>query len=135
MPHESAEPLRASPPTIPKAGDEESLDVWGFRDSGFRILPNGSVLLTGSRYALSGVELPERIEGLNEAAAAQDGGNGYALVIGVDDYGSIGLARLANAEGLLHGVHGLLRENRPIDLSLSTQGDEIGAPDCADTLE
>ena len=32
------------------------------------------------------------------AAAAQDVGNGYALVIGVDDYGSIGMARLTNAE-------------------------------------
>jgi alkyldihydroxyacetonephosphate synthase len=39
--------------------DAESLDVWGFRDSGFRVLPNGSVTLTGSRYALSGMELPD----------------------------------------------------------------------------
>jgi alkyldihydroxyacetonephosphate synthase len=40
-------------------GDAESLDVWGFRDSAFRILPNGSVTLTGSRYPLSGTELPD----------------------------------------------------------------------------
>jgi alkyldihydroxyacetonephosphate synthase len=39
--------------------DTESLDVWGFRDSAFRILPNGNVVLTGSRYALSGMELPD----------------------------------------------------------------------------
>lgn len=40
-------------------GDEESPDVWGFRDSAFSVLPNGNVTLTGSRYALSGLELPE----------------------------------------------------------------------------
>jgi alkyldihydroxyacetonephosphate synthase len=41
------------------AEDEESLDVWGFRDSAFAVLPNGHVTLTGSRYALSGAELPD----------------------------------------------------------------------------
>ncbi len=46
-------------PPPPRARDEESLDVWGFRDTGFRILENGSVLLTGSRYALCGAELPD----------------------------------------------------------------------------
>jgi alkyldihydroxyacetonephosphate synthase len=40
-------------------GDEESLDVWGFRDSAFTVRPNGQVVLTGSRYQLSGAELPE----------------------------------------------------------------------------
>ncbi len=30
-------------------GDEESLDVWGFRDTAFTALPNGHVALTGSR--------------------------------------------------------------------------------------
>lgn len=40
-------------------GDEESLDVWGFQDSGFTAGPNGHVVLTGSRYPLSGAELPE----------------------------------------------------------------------------
>src|SRR5438094_7534577 len=44
-------------PRLPR--DAESLDVWGFRDSGFRVLQNGSVILTGSRYALSGMELPD----------------------------------------------------------------------------
>src|SRR6185436_7246607 len=42
-----------------RTSDEESLDVWGFRDSAFQLLPNGSVTLTGSRYALSGTELPD----------------------------------------------------------------------------
>lgn len=40
-------------------GNPESLDAWGFRDSAFTVLPDGSVTLTGSRYPLSGVELPE----------------------------------------------------------------------------
>ena len=41
------------------SGDEESLDVWGFRDSAFRVLPNGNVTFTGSRYPVSGIELPD----------------------------------------------------------------------------
>ena len=40
-------------------GEEESLDVWGFRDSAFTVLPNGHVVLSGSRYPLSGAELPD----------------------------------------------------------------------------
>ncbi len=44
-------------PTIPP-DDEESLDVWGFRDTRFAINDNGSVILTGSRYGLCGQELP-----------------------------------------------------------------------------
>src|SRR4026208_1584391 len=36
----------------------ESLDAWGFRDSAFTALPNGNVLLTGTRYPPSGLELP-----------------------------------------------------------------------------
>jgi alkyldihydroxyacetonephosphate synthase len=47
------------PPPPDHHGDEESLDVWGFRDSAFTLLPNGHVLFTGSRYALCGVELPD----------------------------------------------------------------------------
>ncbi len=42
-----------------RIGDEESLDVWGFRDSAFTVLENGSVKLLGSRYPLSGAELPD----------------------------------------------------------------------------
>lgn len=38
--------------------DEESLDVWGFRDTRFQINPNGSVTLQGTRYSLCGQELP-----------------------------------------------------------------------------
>lgn len=42
-----------------RSGDQESLDVWGFRDTAFRVSPRGHVELTGSRYALSGHELPD----------------------------------------------------------------------------
>ena len=49
----------AAPPPPPPGADEESRDVWGFRDSAFRVLPNGHVMLTGSRYPLSGAELPD----------------------------------------------------------------------------
>jgi alkyldihydroxyacetonephosphate synthase len=43
----------------PPSGAEVSLDVWGYRDTAFSILPNGSVSLSGARYALSGHELPD----------------------------------------------------------------------------
>ncbi|MEP6732396.1 MAG: FAD-binding oxidoreductase [bacterium] len=48
-------------PAPPAPDDDHAIspDVWGFRDTGFAILPNGNVTLTGSRYALSGAELPD----------------------------------------------------------------------------
>ena len=53
-------PHRIIPADAPgRDGDEESLDGWGFRDSEFIVRADGSVLLTGSRYALSGLELPD----------------------------------------------------------------------------
>lgn len=36
----------------------ERRDGWGFADTAFEVLPNGNVTLTGSRYTLSGLELP-----------------------------------------------------------------------------
>jgi alkyldihydroxyacetonephosphate synthase len=45
-------PPRASPQ------DEESLEVWGFKDTRFQIDPSGTVELTGNRYELSGQKLP-----------------------------------------------------------------------------
>ncbi len=47
------EPFRADP------ADQESLDVWGFRDTAFRARPDGVVELTGHRYALCGQELAD----------------------------------------------------------------------------
>lgn len=48
-------------PEPPADADDQSisLDVWGFRDTRFTILPNGNVTLTGARYALAGSELPD----------------------------------------------------------------------------
>ncbi len=48
------------PPPSP-ADESERLDAWGFRDSGFTMLPNGSVQMSGSRYPLSGAELPDLV--------------------------------------------------------------------------
>ncbi|HEX5067228.1 MAG TPA: FAD-binding oxidoreductase [Myxococcota bacterium] len=45
------------PPT-PLAADAESLDVWGFRDSGFGVDAAGRVEFRGSRYAISGKVIP-----------------------------------------------------------------------------
>lgn len=59
--------------------DDDALlapDAWGFRDTAFTVLPNGSASLSGTRYALSGVELPgllpwiSRILGVNLPAVA-----------------------------------------------------------------
>ena len=47
------------PPAPPRDDALESLPVWGFRDTAFRVLPNGSVILTGDRYSLCGAELPD----------------------------------------------------------------------------
>lgn len=53
-------PERIVPGELPReTGDEESLDVWGFRDTAFELRPDGVVVLTGSRYELSGLELPD----------------------------------------------------------------------------
>jgi len=50
---------RFTPKPAPLPADPEHLDGWGFRDTAFTVLPNGSVTLTGSRYGLSGLELPD----------------------------------------------------------------------------
>jgi alkyldihydroxyacetonephosphate synthase len=45
----------------PPANDDghESLDVWGFDDTRFHINEKGNVVLSGKRYLLSGVEMPD----------------------------------------------------------------------------
>lgn len=60
-------PTRIYPPALaPKPEEEESLDVWGFRDTKFEILNNGSVRLSGSRYSLCGQELPSLLPWVSE---------------------------------------------------------------------
>ena len=53
------------PPLLP-SGDEESLDVWGFRDTHFQITLAGNVILTGSRYPLCDQELPNLLPWIRE---------------------------------------------------------------------
>ncbi len=51
---------RIVPAALPVEEDDLlARDAWGFRDTAFTLLPNGSVSLTGTRYALSGLELPD----------------------------------------------------------------------------
>jgi alkyldihydroxyacetonephosphate synthase len=49
--------LVPEPPT-PRAEGSESLDVWGFADSGFQVNARGEVEFRGSRYAISGKRIP-----------------------------------------------------------------------------
>ena len=53
-------------PLPPNANDAESLDVWGFQDSGFAINENGHVVMRGHRYELSGLELPRLLPWIRE---------------------------------------------------------------------
>ncbi len=57
-PHEGAGRFTPPPPPELSSADEESNDVWGFKDTRFAVSPNGSVVLEGTRYDLSGSELP-----------------------------------------------------------------------------
>lgn len=47
-----------APPPVDPGRDLESNDGWGYADTRFEVQPNGSVVLTGSRYSLTGDELP-----------------------------------------------------------------------------
>jgi alkyldihydroxyacetonephosphate synthase len=50
--------------------DAESLDVWGFRDTRFRVRPDGVVELTGNRYPLCGEELADLLPWVQRAIHA-----------------------------------------------------------------
>ena len=54
------------PPPARGADETESLDVWGFRDTRFDINENGRVVIRGSRYELSGKELPRLLPWIRE---------------------------------------------------------------------
>jgi len=65
-------PQRIIPGPPPSAaGDEESLDVWGFKDTGFSIDARGVVKLTGTRYELCGEELPNLVPWIEDVMAIQ----------------------------------------------------------------
>jgi len=46
-------------PPKPNAADAESLDAWGFQDSGFEVDAAGQVGFRGRRYAISGQAIPD----------------------------------------------------------------------------
>ena len=53
-------------PAAPGPSEAESLDVWGFQDTHFDINANGNVIIRGSRYELSGKELPRFLPWVRE---------------------------------------------------------------------
>jgi alkyldihydroxyacetonephosphate synthase len=54
------------PQPEPADNEAESLDVWGFRDTRFDFSENGHVMIRGSRYELSGKELPRFLPWVRE---------------------------------------------------------------------
>lgn len=53
-------------PQSPDSSEDESFDVWGFRDTHFDFSENGHVMIRGSRYELSGKELPRFLPWVRE---------------------------------------------------------------------
>src|SRR5687767_13757953 len=52
-------------------GEAESLDVWGFRDTRFDFSESGHVMIRGTRYELSGKELPRFLPWVREVLASR----------------------------------------------------------------
>jgi alkyldihydroxyacetonephosphate synthase len=65
----NTETTRIFPPPPSRDDTAISADVWGFADTAFTILPNGNVAVTGSRYALSGLELPDLLPWMKRVLA------------------------------------------------------------------
>jgi len=63
---EKASIIYPDAPPVPSPAEEESLDVWGFRDTRFDFSENGHVIIRGSRYELSGKELPRFLPWVRE---------------------------------------------------------------------
>jgi alkyldihydroxyacetonephosphate synthase len=61
---------RFVPPPSASKPEEEALDGWGFADTRFVMKPDGTVVLTGNRYNISGVDLPGLVPWLAKALAA-----------------------------------------------------------------
>jgi len=53
-------------PPAPRPDEAESPDVWGFHDTRFDFSENGHVMIRGSRYELSGKELPRFLPWVRE---------------------------------------------------------------------
>jgi alkyldihydroxyacetonephosphate synthase len=61
---------RFVPPPPPDSGPKEAPDAWGYADTRFEVQPNGSVVLTGDRYEISGTPLPSLLPWLSKTIAA-----------------------------------------------------------------
>src|SRR5262245_24194002 len=85
VPEDSQTPTRPIParegliipekPSAPEPREAESLDVWGFQDTHFDISVNGNVIIRGSRYELSGKELPRFLPWVREILGVEIGPN------------------------------------------------------------
>jgi alkyldihydroxyacetonephosphate synthase len=58
--------IKPEAPPQPGPSEAESLDVWGFKDTHFDISENGHVMIRGTRYELSGKELPRFLPWVRE---------------------------------------------------------------------
>ncbi|PYT03821.1 MAG: oxidase, partial [Acidobacteria bacterium] len=58
--------IKPEAPPAPGSDEAESPDVWGFRDTHFDISENGHVIIRGTRYELSGKELPRFLPWVRE---------------------------------------------------------------------
>ncbi len=64
-----AEETRIHPQPLAADPSRESLDVWGFDDTEFRVNERGAVVLTGDRYSLCGAELPNLLPWIRDVMA------------------------------------------------------------------
>ena len=62
----NAKRITPQAPPAPRPDEAESLDVWGFSDTHFDFTENGDVIIRGSRYELSGKELPRFLPWVRE---------------------------------------------------------------------
>ncbi len=61
---------RFVPPPPPDQSPKEAADGWGYADTRFEVQPDGSVMLTGARYEISGKKLPSLLPWMAKTIAA-----------------------------------------------------------------
>src|SRR6186997_242846 len=62
--------IKPEAPPQPGPSEAESLDVWGFKDTHFDISEDGHVMIRGTRYELSGKELPRFLPWVKEVLSS-----------------------------------------------------------------